>query len=325
MAIIICQQGRKHWCELSIGKYRPASNGESRVLLFSHVEADPIISPEGPTSGLSAVWFAPVAPQHLYRRQTVLATLPSPHPLLWPTNMSSDSFTAQATRFDVRALDLLSFREPRSERLIVCFVVYLAQGYIWNRTCSLLLQWGPTTHAKVCTHLSPSIRCFNVDATGFFSAYLNLPISVQRIWVETTPDPHPSVPSEATPITQTRRVHLMVTPLPVDGAPKAPTPKIACIATSTVSITSPEAAKFFLDEKYAIGQTFRVLGRVAEFKLLEVSIIPASHDGEQMRKESLRRRYILRTDGFECDIEVRLSISIPPLHSHLIVASGSVP
>ncbi len=107
----------------------------------------------------------------------------------------------------------------------------------------------------------------------------------------------------------------MVTPLPVNGALGAPAPKVACIATSTVTITSPEAAEFFLDEKYAIGQTFRVLGRVAEFKLLEVSTSPASQDGDEVKSESLRRRYTLRTDGFECDIEVRLSFIIPPLFS----------
>jgi hypothetical protein len=147
------------------------------------------------------------------------------------------------------------------------------------------------------------------------SAYFNLPINIQRIWVETTPDPYPSVLSEDTPVTQTRRVHLMVIPLPVDGDSRAPAPKVACIATSTVTITSLEAAKYFLDEKYAIGQTFRVLGRVAEFKLLEVTTSPASQDGDEVKKESLRRRYTLRTDGFECDIEVRLSIIIPPLFS----------
>jgi hypothetical protein len=78
------------------------------------------------------------------------------------------------------------------------------------------------------------------------------------------------------------------------------------VATSTVSITSPEAAKFFLEEKYAIGQTFRVLGRVAEFKLLEVLTSPASQEGEEMKMASLKRRYTLRTDGFVCDIEVRI-------------------
>ena len=117
----------------------------------------------------------------------------------------------------------------------------------------------------------------------------------------------------------------MVTPLPVDGALRAPAPKVACIATSTVTITSPEAAELFLGEKYAIGQTFRGLGRVAEFKLLEVSTSPASQDGDEMKRESLRRRYTLRTEGFECDIEVCLSIFItPPLSSFNLIA-GSVP
>jgi len=145
--------------------------------------------------------------------------------------------------------------------------------------------------------------CSNGDLQRMLSAYFNLPISVQRVWVETTPDPYPFVPSEATPVTQTRRVHLIVTPLPVNGASTAPAPKVACIATSTVTITSPEAAKFFLDEKYPIGQTFRVLGRVAEFKLLEVSTSRAAQESGEVTRESLRRRYTLRTDGFECDIE----------------------
>jgi hypothetical protein len=38
--------------------------------------------------------------------------------------------------------------------------------------------------------------------------------------------------------------------------------KVVCIATSKVRITSEPAAKRFLDEKYAIGQVFRILGRV---------------------------------------------------------------
>ena len=117
----------------------------------------------------------------------------------------------------------------------------------------------------------------------------------------------------------------MVTPLPVNGTSRAPAPKVACIATSTVTITSPEAAKFFLDEKYPIGQTFRVLGRVAEFKLLEVTTSPISQDGDEVKKESLSRRYTLRTDGFECDITVRLFISVPLLYPHLIFTSGGVP
>lgn len=210
------------------------------------------------------------------------------------------------------SIHLVAFRIS----LIFRFVVYLAQWHIRNRTCSLLLQWRPTAHAQVCTDPRSTVGLFKCRHNSTFSsAYFNLPISIQRIWVETTPDPYPSVPSEATPITQTRRVHLMVTPLPVNGALKAPAPKVACIATSTVTITSVEAAKFFLDDKYAIGQTFRVLGRVAQFKLLEVSTSPASQDGGEVKKESLRRRYTLQTDGFECDIEVCLSTTIPPLLS----------
>ena len=157
------------------------------------------------------------------------------------------------------------------------------------------------------------------------SAYFNLPISIQRIYVETTPNPYPSVPSEATPITQSRRVHLIVTPLSVNGASISPAPKVVCIATSTVTITSPEAAKFFLEEKYPIGQTFRILGRVAEFKLHEVSTSPAYQDGAEVKNESLRRRYTLRTDGFECDIEVCNLIPIFSLYLHLTLTSGRVP
>lgn len=69
---------------------------------------------------------------------------------------------------------------------------------------------------------------------------------------------------------------------------------------------SAAAAKLCIDDGYAIGQTFRALGKTPDFRLLEVTVFvdpqnPTSEDGS--RKESLRRRYTLRTEEFECDIE----------------------
>ncbi|CAG8648662.1 17324_t:CDS:2, partial [Acaulospora colombiana] len=71
--------------------------------------------------------------------------------------------------------------------------------------------------------------------------------------------------------------------------------RVLCIATSCVRITSEIAAQKFLDEKYAIGQ--------ADFCLLEVSTGWGNEEVGRPGKEYLRRRYLLKTEGFECEID----------------------
>ncbi|KAI0267560.1 hypothetical protein BGY98DRAFT_1023584 [Russula aff. rugulosa BPL654] len=86
------------------------------------------------------------------------------------------------------------------------------------------------------------------------------------------------------PITQGREVHLIC-----NG-------KTACIATSTVTITTPEVERLFLDEKFAIGQMFRKMQTPPKFALLECG------SKFEAGKRVLWRRYTLSTDGFLCDI-----------------------
>jgi len=103
------------------------------------------------------------------------------------------------------------------------------------------------------------------------SSYFNVPITVKRVYVSQTADPRPT-PTTDNPIVQHRRVHLLTAPFslqpytaltPIPGAEnKVPQQRVVCVATSKVRISSELAAQKFLDEKYAIGQVFRILGRV---------------------------------------------------------------
>jgi hypothetical protein len=89
------------------------------------------------------------------------------------------------------------------------------------------------------------------------------------VHVSETPDPRHS-PTAENPIIQHRKVHLLSAPKSIrpdvlvnDSSHKPiANERILCIATSRVRITSEIAAQKFLDEKYAIGQVFRILGRV---------------------------------------------------------------
>jgi hypothetical protein len=60
-----------------------------------------------------------------------------------------------------------------------------------------------------------------------------------------------------------------------------------------VRITSPECARLFLGEKYAIGQVFMEVGRLPRFELIKVGVGKCSE---------LWREYKLEIEGFECDI-----------------------
>ena len=68
------------------------------------------------------------------------------------------------------------------------------------------------------------------------------------------------------------------------------------MATSSVTVTSPECERLLLDEKFALGQIFRHLRTYPEFTLLDV--------GAQVvaGKRELRRTYQLETEGIKCKI-----------------------
>ncbi|KIM63927.1 hypothetical protein SCLCIDRAFT_15405 [Scleroderma citrinum Foug A] len=114
------------------------------------------------------------------------------------------------------------------------------------------------------------------------SIFFARPIHVERIYANTSPRLQPASPEH--PITQSRQVHLVCAD------------KTVCIATSTVTITSPAAERVFLDEKYPIGQTVRKLGQGHRFTLLGVETPTVG------QKRELRRVYVLETEGFYCEI-----------------------
>jgi hypothetical protein len=91
----------------------------------------------------------------------------------------------------------------------------------------------------------------------------------------------------STPVTQERQVRLLI----------GPRRALAVVATSTVRLASPEAARLFLDEQFAIGQLFRALGRSPHFTLRSVDARVVGG------KRELRRTYTLATEGVECEIE----------------------
>jgi hypothetical protein len=117
-----------------------------------------------------------------------------------------------------------------------------------------------------------------------YSAFFSNSINIKTIYAHTSPRTHSASPEQ--PITQRREVHLIC-----NG-------KTACIATSAVTITTPEVERLFLDEKFAIGQMFRKMQTPPEFALLDCG----SKFEKEARKRVLWRRYTLSTDGFLCDI-----------------------
>ncbi len=86
------------------------------------------------------------------------------------------------------------------------------------------------------------------------------------------------------PITQKRQVHLVCSS------------RTVCVATSSVTITSPECEGLFLDQKFAIGQLFRHLRCPPKFTLID-----AETNVVGTRRE-LRRNYRLEIEGIVCDI-----------------------
>lgn len=136
----------------------------------------------------------------------------------------------------------------------------------------------PATFAKVLTLSDPLLFLPII----FDSAFFGRPINVKRIYANASPRLRPASPEH--PITQSRQVHLLCAN------------RVVCVATSIVTITSPESERLFLDDKFPIGQTFRQLRRNPQFSLLSV-------ETPMVRgKRELRRTYMLETEGFKTEI-----------------------
>ncbi|KAH7927467.1 hypothetical protein BV22DRAFT_1045383 [Leucogyrophana mollusca] len=141
-----------------------------------------------------------------------------------------------------------------------------------------------------------SLSCVPEDTTGLerimlaaqgdlqrlLSTFFARPIFIECIYANASSRLKPASPEN--PITQSRQVHLKCAS------------RVVCVATSTVTITSPECERLFLDEKFPIGQTFRQLRRNPRFSLLNVETHAVGG------KRELRRTYRLETEGFVAEI-----------------------
>ncbi|PIL23728.1 hypothetical protein GSI_13478 [Ganoderma sinense ZZ0214-1] len=140
---------------------------------------------------------------------------------------------------------------------------------------------------EICNDISgtmpPHYLCmFPSNETILSSAFLAQPITIDCIYSRT--GPRETGASATNPIKQARQVHLKC------GS------RILCIATSSVTVTSPECERLLLDEKFALGQIFRQLRVYPEFSLLDVGAQVV--DG----KRELQRTYLLETEGIMCQI-----------------------
>ncbi|KAF8550934.1 hypothetical protein OG21DRAFT_1513404 [Imleria badia] len=120
------------------------------------------------------------------------------------------------------------------------------------------------------------------DLQRLLSAFFARPINVKCIYANASPRVRSASPEHS--ITQSRQVHLLCAN------------RVVCVATSIVTITSPESERLFLDEKFPIGQTFRQLRRNPQFRLLNVETLTVRG------KRELRRTYTLETEGFQTEI-----------------------
>ncbi|KAI0362757.1 hypothetical protein OH77DRAFT_83203 [Trametes cingulata] len=120
------------------------------------------------------------------------------------------------------------------------------------------------------------------DLQRLLSAFFARTIIIECIYSNT--GARGSGASPDNPIKQARQVHLKCAS------------RILCVATSSVTVTSPECERLLLDEKFALGQIFRHLRRYPEFSLLDVGARVV--DG----KRELRRTYRLETEGIMCEI-----------------------
>ncbi|KAI0670665.1 hypothetical protein C8Q78DRAFT_1070206 [Trametes maxima] len=120
------------------------------------------------------------------------------------------------------------------------------------------------------------------DLQRLLSAFFARTITIESIYSHT--EPRGAGASPENPIKQARQVHLKCGP------------RVLCIATSSVTVTSAECERLLLDEKFALGQIFRHLRCYPDFSLISV--------GAQVveGKRELRRRYQLKTEGILCEI-----------------------
>ncbi|KAF8645806.1 hypothetical protein AX16_007561 [Volvariella volvacea WC 439] len=137
-----------------------------------------------------------------------------------------------------------------------------------------------------CPRDITGIERIMLAATGnlqrILSAFFSRPINIKTIYAHTDPRIAPASPSN--PIKQSRQVHLVCSD------------RTVCIATSTVTVTSPLTEKLLLDDKYPIGQLFRCLQQIPDFTLVNVEC--KEIDG----KRYLNRLYKLEVEGIVCEI-----------------------
>ncbi|KAE9394930.1 hypothetical protein BT96DRAFT_942770 [Gymnopus androsaceus JB14] len=120
------------------------------------------------------------------------------------------------------------------------------------------------------------------DLQRLLSAFFADVITVEVLYTNNSPRNVPASPEK--PIIQRRKVLLKCRGV------------VVCTATSTVTLTSPECERLILDDKFAIGQTFRQMKQVPAFALKDVEVV-----GFPSREE-LRRTYTLTSPGIECEI-----------------------
>ncbi|KAJ3887486.1 hypothetical protein GG344DRAFT_90454 [Lentinula edodes] len=158
-----------------------------------------------------------------------------------------------------------------------------------STSTSMKESWGTTQtivrieHPERYSGLERIMLAAQGDLQRLLSAFFADIINVEVIYATNTPRTAPASPSS--PIIQTRKVLLKCRSV------------VVCTATSTVTLTSPECERLILDEKFAIGQTFRQMKQVPTFALKNVDVeqIP---EGD----EELRRTYTLTSKGIQCEI-----------------------
>lgn len=107
-------------------------------------------------------------------------------------------------------------------------------------------------------------------------------INIECIYTKT--GPRGAAASLDNPIHQERQVHLKCES------------KVICVATSSVTVTSPECERLLLEEKFALGQIFRHLRIYPGFALIDMGTRVVNS------KRELRRTYVLETEGIRCEI-----------------------
>ncbi|KAI0722497.1 hypothetical protein C8Q76DRAFT_719031 [Earliella scabrosa] len=120
------------------------------------------------------------------------------------------------------------------------------------------------------------------DLQRHLSAFFARTITIECIYTKTSPSGPGASPTH--PIHQERQVHLKCGP------------RVLCVATSTVTVTSPECERLLIRERFALGQIFRHLRTYPEFSLIGVDARVVGG------KRELRRTYQLETEGIRCEI-----------------------